>query len=963
MKFMILVIAILVMLTGSVYSSDLYEVIINNNTQAEFLKSIKAEPLIQLDGGYLVLLDQQYLSKLQESNIEYDLVQTNILKDEIYIDGRKDKKNLEYFRPLYVFDNIRLFKIDNTSLSLSENQIELFPLRNDFLEIKYYPQKEDKILALDMGIELDTLVAKVSQDSLDSYLHRLEAFYRRLTGTDSAYAARDWIEAKFRSFGYDSVYTDPFIGQQLWARDPVQSHNVVAVKIGTEYPDQQIVIGGHFDAVPNCPGVDDNGTGTTGTLEIARVLADVETPMTIVFIAFDSEESGLHGAYHYVNDATNRNDDIILMLNMDMIGHITNNSHANLYTGVETAYAELWDQLGSTLFGITGGLSGSTGSDHLPFQNAGFDVIFVQEGFFSTEYHQPSDSTSYTNFEYMTRMVKTTLATAYNTMNVPPPVRITLIEEPGDGQSLNIYWEGLEPSLIDHYSLRYFPTSSPASIININLASNIENFTVTGLQDNTEYGFYVRAFEIDGDSSYAYNTYYDTPSSKPTAPFNVQGSPMFEAIQLVWRSFNDELDFDHFGIIRDNVIVGTTTDTFFVDDSQLLGSAPHSYFVVAVDDDDNISDTVGVEPIVLRAASLDPGFILALNRSTTGSNNYTDEIETGVFLREALDGYNFTYYSDTSSNESITLDEMLDYEMIVVGDESGRGVDITHYRRPIIADLALYMSIGGKVIIFGRYGDFGDPDTLVYNSVSTDFDDRFFYDYFHINFRVTSETRLATPDSLLSDLIGADNVMQEYPYLPWDSLQTSLHSEPRELNSGIPIASFVDLSSPNLDILYTYVSRDANPDTQGKPVAWRHRGVDYRYIFMDIPLSFINRDSAIVALRTAVDDLLYGATAIDDDNENLLPAQYTLYQNYPNPFNPVTRIDYNLPVASNVTLKVYNILGQEVKLLVNSREKPGHKTVYWDGKNNTDSPVATGLYFYRLTAGDFTETKKMLLLK
>ena len=139
--------------------------------------------------------------------------------------------------------------------------------------------------------------------------------------------------------------------------------------------------------------------------------------------------------------------------------------------------------------------------------------------------------------------------------------------------------------------------------------------------------------------------------------------------------------------------------------------------------------------------------------------------------------------------------------------------------------------------------------------------------------------------------------------------------------------------------------------------------MDYRYIFMDIPLSFFNRDSAIITLRTAVEDLLYGATAIDDDNNDILPVKFTLYQNYPNPFNPVTRIDYNLPIASDVTLKVYNILGQEVKTLVDVREKAGHKTVYWDGKNNANKSVASGLYLYRLTAEDFTETKKMLLLK
>jgi len=761
MKFWITVLTLLILSTNG-FAGDLYEVFVNKNADAEFLKSIKAEPLLQIDGGYLILVDQQYLAEFLKSDIKQNLIQSNINKDDIFQDGRQDKKNLEFYDALYINDNIRLFKLDPNTTSLSENKIELYPLRNDFLEIKYYPPKDRIEFALDVGIELDSLAGLISQDSLDSYLHRLEAFTHRLTGTDSNYAARDWIETKFRSFGYDSVVIDPFIGSQLWARIPVQSYNIIAYKIGTEYPDQQIVIGGHFDAVPDCPGADDNGTGTCGTLEIARVLADVETPMTIVFIAFDSEESFLWGSYHYVDSAVARNDDIILMLNMDMIGHITNNEKADLYAGPEKAYAVLWDQLSNSYFGIDADISESVASDHQPFQEAGFDVIFVQEKLFSTHYHDPSDSTTYINFEYMTRMVKSTLATAYNVMNVPPPVRITSIEEPGDGQSLNVYWQGLDPALIDHYSLRYFRTSSPLNVTAINISSNIDSYTITGLQDLNEYAVYVRAFDMDGDSSYAYDLAYETPSSLPTAPLFFQALPLFEAIELNWRSINDELDFSHFGIIRDGAIEATTTDTFFIDDSPLLGSAYHSYLVVAVDDDGNISDTVGVTPQVLRAATLDPGFILALNRSTAGNGTTLDEIETGVFLREALDGYNFDYYSDTSSNNTITLDDMLDYEMIVVGDESGRGVDITHYRRPIIADLARYMAIGGKLIIFGRYGDYGEVDTLYYNSVSTNPDDRIFYDYFHVNYRVITETRLAMPDSMLSDLIGANNAQPEY---------------------------------------------------------------------------------------------------------------------------------------------------------------------------------------------------------
>ena len=99
-----------------------------------------------------------------------------------------------------------------------------------------------------------------------------------------------------------------------------------------------------------------------------------------------------------------------------------------------------------------------------------------------------------------------------------------------------------------------------------------------------------------------------------------------------------------------------------------------------------------------------------------------------------------------------------------------------------------------------------------------------------------------------------------------------------------------------------------------------------------------------------------------------LPGAFALSQNYPNPFNPTTVIRYALPSVSRVTLKVYNILGQEVKTLVNRDEEPGYRTVVWQGTNNAGNVVASGIYFYRIEANSlsgarFIETKKVVLLR
>jgi hypothetical protein len=106
----------------------------------------------------------------------------------------------------------------------------------------------------------------------------------------------------------------------------------------------------------------------------------------------------------------------------------------------------------------------------------------------------------------------------------------------------------------------------------------------------------------------------------------------------------------------------------------------------------------------------------------------------------------------------------------------------------------------------------------------------------------------------------------------------------------------------------------------------------------------------------------------DVANESELPTVYGLSQNYPNPFNPETRIEYSLPEQSTVTLKIYNLLGQEVLSLASGVQEAGFYEVVWDGHNNKGAAVGTGVYFYRFEATGnsgkkFTELKKMIFLK
>ena len=90
----------------------------------------------------------------------------------------------------------------------------------------------------------------------------------------------------------------------------------------------------------------------------------------------------------------------------------------------------------------------------------------------------------------------------------------------------------------------------------------------------------------------------------------------------------------------------------------------------------------------------------------------------------------------------------------------------------------------------------------------------------------------------------------------------------------------------------------------------------------------------------------------------MLPEKFSLNQNYPNPFNPTTTIAYSLPKASDVTVKVYDILGNEVKTLVSGFKNAGNYNVNFDA-----SGLSSGVYYYKIQADGFTDVKKLTLLK
>ena len=137
----------------------------------------------------------------------------------------------------------------------------------------------------------------------------------------------------------------------------------------------------------------------------------------------------------------------------------------------------------------------------------------------------------------------------------------------------------------------------------------------------------------------------------------------------------------------------------------------------------------------------------------------------------------------------------------------------------------------------------------------------------------------------------------------------------------------------------------------------KETATDYTYVDRDV-VNGVTYSYSLKAVNYEGNEDVYGPVTATPVAAGVLPSEFALSQNYPNPFNASTVIRYSLASDEHVTLKVYNVYGQEVANLVNADQKAGQYTVQWNGKN-----ASSGVYFYTLNAGDFNETKKMVYTK
>lgn len=242
----------------------------------------------------------------------------------------------------------------------------------------------------------------VTQTNITTNLQEFAGFGVKKTGTTANNNALDWLKNKYLSYGYTATN----MSEDSFTYGSNTSKNLIITKTGTVYPNQYIIICGHYDTIVG-PGVSDNGSGTSIILEAARILKNVPTEYSIKFIHFSGEEQGLVGSNHYVNNVAYQNGnkvlDIKLVLNIDQVGGLIGNNNNTINCerdegGVSSNNAisnTLTQELMTctTLYSpLQTNLSHAYSSDYMPFEAKGYTITGFYETIQSNNEHTVSDT-------------------------------------------------------------------------------------------------------------------------------------------------------------------------------------------------------------------------------------------------------------------------------------------------------------------------------------------------------------------------------------------------------------------------------------------------------------------------------------------------------------------------------------------------------------------------------------------
>ncbi len=802
----------------------------------------------------------------------------------------------------------------------------------------------------------------INQDSVTYYIQSLQNFRTRFEYNDNRKEIANWLKNEFLSMGYEQVELDSFVCQTGFTdygdAGAAMQYNVVATLPGTERPDEIYIIGGHYDSYSNtsdpmveAPGADDNASGTTAALETARAikLAGYQPEATIKFVCFAAEElmlSGNSGSEYMAAKYREQNVNLKLMINNDMIA---NNPRpleesmvsVNYYTG----YENLKDMAITLMdhFSVVKPMEGDRDvwTDSKSFFIQGFPAVYYDEYDFSPNYHSTNDVISNCDLEYCTEVIKGSAAMLIYSIEAPAMVRNLTAFDAGDGSTIELVWLPNTESDFDHYEIYYGTSENELSLVE---ETSDTTYTFSDLTEGTEYFFSVKAVDAEGNEGLESQT-SAVPFSLPLAAENVSADPKWHQIQISWQEkfqldlagvniYKREFSNDEFSLIDQLSL----EDTVFIDDNVESGTW-YEYIVKPYDDENNesINNTI----VKSRAVTLDRG-VLFVNETSDGDGSFGSPTYQQVEdFYSSLLGNNYEQYSvNTLEEPGFNLANLGAHQTVVWHVENSDDLTSSDYN-DIIKE---YLDYGGNILYAGYKPSYTFANAT--NVVNEFLPGTFIYEYLKID---TSQT------SIFALFKFAESNLQGYPNLELDPAKIeSADGHIKKIESIFPNENGVQI--------YTYRSDYEDGTLQGalngKSIGVQYMSEDYNSVIISLPLYYVKQQQASDFLSYVLQNVFETPTGIEEDNTEELLNDYSLSQNYPNPFNPSTSIEYQVASIEKVSLKVYDVLGREIKTLVNEIKSPGTYKITFDA-----SELSSGIYFYRLTSGSFTQTRKMILMK
>ena len=926
---------------------------------------------VRLDDIYIAEIEKDKIDRLEQNDIPFQILDETPWTRDYFLVSKslfRTKVNLlEFGQILLEKDDFTILKTEQSkALELLNAGYRLTKIfRERIIPLKYVSPPSPSIPEFSYSPLRDSLIFQVSADSLRNYVEKLQSYQTRFVLSDSLIKARHWLYNKFKNFGIDSVYLHPFSGSDGYGMGYwVVDSNVVAVIPGTVNPDKVIVVGAHYDSIvwpfdPSnlnqpAPGADDNGSGTAGVLEIARILANRPLSKTVILVLFSAEELWMIGSYGYAFDAYYGGMDIQLMLNLDMIGYFESKNDIIIHRpDASVPYAQLMSDFAGLYTDLNVHLLPDAASDNLPFSQVGYNTLFSIEYIFNTYYHTASESLTYLDKDYMGKVVKMNLATLVEVAESPGPVKGLEVWDAGDGDKLYLNWSPLLESGLVGYKI-YYGTRSGVYTDTQLVSYSIATDTLRGLQNDTTYYIAVSAISGAGKESIYKSEIIGTPRSIPLAPSGLTAQTGYFKINLSWQS-NQEADLAYYKVYRslssgsgfDSIATGIKG--FSYQDSALQGGIWYYYCITAVDTLGNESSFSQEARMI--AITLDQG-VLVIDETGNSMGNPpmpSSDFQQDSLYSELFSGYQVSFYEYTDISTQPSIIDLGPYSTVVWLDDDFQIFNfVTDKDDNLIKE---YLGYGGRFILFSWTGLRRFAGTLPkpFSAGS------FVYDYLHISW---------ANENPVNDFAGAfpyDTIF--YPDIKSDTLKYIIDWQGR-----LKYVNIFNLR-PGAQPLYYFDSYSDNPAYEGKVCGLKYDGTDYKLAFFGLPLYYLEAPGAKEMVRSLMRD--FGEPlGVEDHPDVSLPERYMLAQNYPNPFNPGTTLPFSLKVQGSTfkgpihaTLKVYNILGRLVRTLVDEEKAPGSYKIIWDGKDNSGKEVGSGIYFYQLKTEEYPATKKMVLLR